>query len=572
MNRAEGGARALLRDYRCFAGRRFWLAVALMLSGALAEGFGLLMIVPLASIAIGGAGATQLGIFTDAFGGVPVGARLILALTLFITFMAARSVLLYLREMTLARLEAGYEASVRLRALSTLASRGWPFASRIGQAGLQSLLLNDVMRASRAANFAQQFAVAAAMLSVQLILTLLLSPPLALIALAILAAGSILAIGWTRRGVATGMALTKQFADSTSSSFRLHAGLKAALAQGSVPQFIQEYAASLGVARAELVRFAHDVNISRQLAALAAALAAALLLFVGVRLLELPFPVLIASLALFARMAAPALNLQQAAHNFAAHAPSFLAIERKLGPLEPVADAHPTPTPLDWQELQVREAAFAHQPGLGLAPISMELRNGEWIGLAGPSGSGKTTLLDLVAGLLVPSAGQISIDGAKLEGGTLERWRAALAYVGQDGTVFNDSVRANLEAGRGATSDELLWEVLDLVGLAPRIREFPQGLDEDVGDRGSQLSGGERQRLVLARGLLRSPSLLILDEATAALDPDSEARLLDRLRQLDPRPAALVVAHRQSTLAHCDSIVSIRHTAGESGDSKGLAG
>jgi ATP-binding cassette subfamily C protein len=153
----------------------------------------------------------------------------------------------------------------------------------------------------------------------------------------------------------------------------------------------------------------------------------------------------------------------------------------------------------------------------------------------------------------------------KLEGGTLEQWRAALAYVGQDGTVFNDSVRANLEAGRAATRDEELWQVLELVGLAPRIREFPHGLDQDVGDRGSQLSGGERQRLVLARGLLRTPSLLILDEATSALDPASEGKLLQRLRQMEPRPAALVVAHRESTLAHCDSVIAIQHEAARIG-------
>ena len=137
--------------------------------------------------------------------------------------------------------------------------------------------------------------------------------------------------------------------------------------------------------------------------------------------------------------------------------------------------------------------------------------------------------------------------------------------------MFNDSVRANLNAGREPADDDALRRVLDLVGLAERIRSFPQGLEQDVGDRGSQLSGGERQRLVLARGLLRAPSLLILDEATAALDPESEARLLERLRQLEPRPAALIVAHRQSTLAHCDSVISIRHRFGESGDLKELA-
>jgi len=100
--------------------------------------------------------------------------------------------------------------------------------------------------------------------------------------------------------------------------------------------------------------------------------------------------------------------------------------------------------------------------------------------------------------------------------------------------------------------------VLERVGLLGRVRAFPNGLDQEVGDRGSQLSGGERQRLVIARGLLRRPSLLILDEATAALDADGEAELLKELRALAPRPAALVIAHRESTLIHCDSVIRIQ--------------
>jgi len=143
----------------------------------------------------------------------------------------------------------------------------------------------------------------------------------------------------------------------------------------------------------------------------------------------------------------------------------------------------------------------------------------------------------------------------------LERWRAGLAYVGQEGSVFNDSVRGNLLAEGAVADDEALWDALGLVGLADRIRAFPAGLDESVGDRGSQLSGGERQRLVIARALLRKPSLLILDEATAALDAASEGALLERLRSIEPRPAALVVAHRDSTLAYCDSTLHIRHGA-----------
>ncbi len=178
--------------------------------------------------------------------------------------------------------------------------------------------------------------------------------------------------------------------------------------------------------------------------------------------------------------------------------------------------------------------------------------------MSGASGGGKTTLVDLVAGLLAPAEGRITIDGRGMAE-LLEGWRRAIAYVGQEGNVFNDSVRGNLLAEGGASDEQGLWQALELVGLGERIRALPRGLDEVVGDRGSQLSGGERQRLVLARAVLRKPSLLILDEATAALDQQAEARLIERLQACDPRPAAILVAHRNSTLSHCDLVLVLRH-------------
>jgi ATP-binding cassette subfamily C protein len=367
------------------------------------------------------------------------------------------------------------------------------------------------------------------------------------------------------------MTMVEQFEQSASSGFRLHAGLKAALAQGTVPQFIEEYAATLRRQTDEFLRYTRDLSSSHQLAALAAAAAAALLLFVGVRVLALPFPVLIASLALFARMTNPALSVQQAVQRTAAFAPSFAAIERRIGALAPLGAAYAPPPPLDWNELEAKGAAFEHRPGLGLRGATFTLAKGEWVAIAGPSGAGKTTLVDLVAGLMAPERGAILIDGRNVDGDTLGRWRAGLAYVAQEGVVFSDSVRGNLLAEGAGAADFRLWQVLETVGLAERVKALPGGLEESVGDRGSQLSGGERQRLVIARALLRDPSLLILDEATAALDAGSEGELLGRLRGLDPRPAALIVAHRDSTRAHCDSVLSIQHGVVEkSADSNGL--
>ena len=555
----RSGVGALLRDYRQFAGARLWLALGLMILGAIAEGVGILMLVPLMAAAIGTGHLTgplvSIGNLANSFG---PDRKLAAALALFLAAMAVRSFLTYVRDLELARLQSGYEASLRLRSAATLARRGWSFASGIGQAGMQTLLLSDVPRASNAVAFAQRLAVAAVMLAVQLCLSAFLSLPLTAVAMAILLGSLLLATRWAAGGVRSGFAIISRSEQSASSGFRLHAGLKAALAQGTVPEFLAEYRSSLAAARSEVVRFLSDVAASRSVAFLGSAIAAALLFFVGYRLLELPFPILVTSLILFARMAQPAVQILQSAQNIAAYAPSFIAIEGRLGELD-AAPPEKTFAPLEWEKLYLRDLAFEHAAGLGIDNLSAELRRGEWVGIGGPSGAGKTTLVDLVAGLLPPQAGIIEVDGRPLAGETLGGWRSSLAYVGQEGSIFDDSVRGNLASDSRSAAENDLWRALDVVELTERIRSFPGGLDEQVGDRGSALSGGERQRLAIARALLRNPSLLILDEATSALDVSSEDALLKRLRELNPRPAALVVAHRPSTLAHCDSVITIQH-------------
>ena len=528
-----------------------------MIFGAIAEGFGLLMIVPLASIAIGG-DASVSRFFPWAMSWTSE-QRFMAALALFIAAMGARSLLLYARDLLLGRLRAGYEADLRLRAAATLARRGWTHASRMGQAAMQSLLLTDVPRAAQGVAYLQTLAAGATMLLVQIAVAFILSPRLTLVAIGFLLLGFLVSVRLARRGAESGLAIRNAMAGSADSGFRLHAGLKAALAQGTVPAFIDEYRSTLQRTADQSTHFAGDSSSIQQSAAFAAALVAAVLLFVGVRVLDLPFPVLVASLALFARMSAPAQMLQTGAYQAAAYAPAFAAIERQIGKLGPDLPPPAATKQLQWKRLELDGVAYEHRPGLGLVNTSLQLGRGEWLGVRGVSGAGKTTLVDLVAGLLEPQRGSVEVDGRPLSGGVLDQWRAGVAYVGQEGSVFSDTVRGNLLA-EGARADNVdLWQALETVGLAERVRAFPNGINEDVGDRGSQLSGGERQRLVLARALLRRPSLLILDEATAALDPEAEAELIGRLKAFQPRPAAIVVAHRDSTLNHCDSVISVQH-------------
>jgi ATP-binding cassette subfamily C protein len=551
------GLAALISDYRRFAGNRLWLALALMVFGALAEGFGLLTIVPLLSIATGGGDLRFLHRIPWASTS-SVDQRFLIVLALFVVAMVARSVLLFARDVVLARLGAGYEADLRLRAAATLASRGWPFVSRIGQGGMQSLLLNDVPRASEATRYLQHLAAGGAILAVGTAITVLLSARLTLVALAFFAVASIFSLRLARRGVRSGFAITESMEAAAGSGHRLHAGLKTALAQGTAPAFLDEYRSSLKRAAGQSSRLVENYSSARHWTAAGTAVAAAALLVVGVRVLALPLPVLITSLVVFARMSGPAQLVQNSALQAAACAPAFAAIERRLGSLQQAVPGSASMPPIEWNRLEIHRAGYEHQPGRGLHDFSLKVANGEWVGIRGASGSGKTTLVDLVAGLLTPQQGEILVDGRPLAD-VIERWQAAIAYAGQDGVVFNDSVRGNLLA-EGAEADNVgLWQALEAVGLAERVRAFPDGLNQSVGDRGSQLSGGERQRLILARALLRKPSLIILDEATAALDAEAEGRLIERLKAVAPRPAALVVAHRESTLSHCDSVVSTQN-------------
>lgn len=554
-----GAGWALFQDYRAFAGRRLPLALALMIAGAVAEGFGILMIVPLVAFAMDDASLPpQIRPLLDLTAGLSRDHRFLLALALFVAAMSLRSLLLYARDMLTMRLQAEHEASMQLRAAATLAERGWPFAAGIGQASMQSLLLTDLNRAALAVSYGQQIVVALAMLLVQAALTVFLSPTMAAIALAIILLGYALSWRWVRRARRTGVMLSTAFDESTAAGFRVHAGLKAALAQGTVPQFLREYRSSLSNVMQTWIALARDSALLRASSAIASAFAASLLLLAGVWLLDLPLALLLPLLVLFARMAGPAQSLQQSLQTAAAAAPAFAAVEARIGPLPRSAGIRERDRqPLAWTQLDLIGVVYRHSSNNGVSGVSMSLRAGEWVGIGGDSGAGKTTLVDLVAGLLPPQSGTIVVDGEPLEGPLLDQWRDSLAYVGQDDLVFDDSVRGNLLADGLVADDAEMWAALDAVGLKPRIEALAAGLDQPVGDRGSSLSGGERQRLALARALLRRSSLLILDEATAALDGATEARVMHAMRSIHPRPAAIVVAHRDRTLAACDRCVSI---------------
>ncbi len=190
-----------------------------------------------------------------------------------------------------------------------------------------------------------------------------------------------------------------------------------------------------------------------------------------------------------------------------------------------------------------------------LNDLSFTARPGQTVALVGPSGAGKSTALALMPRLYDATSGQILLDGAPVDSVTLESLRAAIAYVGQDAVIFDDTAFANIACGHPGATLEEVQAAARAAAAHDFLAALPHGYDTVLGPSGSRLSGGQRQRVALARALLRNPRVLLLDEATSALDAENEAAVGRALETLRAGRTTLVIAHRLATVQEADRIV-----------------
>lgn len=192
-----------------------------------------------------------------------------------------------------------------------------------------------------------------------------------------------------------------------------------------------------------------------------------------------------------------------------------------------------------------------------LEDVSIKIHKGESIAFIGTSGSGKTTLSDIILGLLIPSKGSVYVDGTDIY--TIPKeWAKIVGYVPQAVFLIDDTIRNNIAFGLKDIDDELIWHALEQAQLKNFVEELPLGLDTIVGERGVKLSGGQRQRIAIARALYSKPEILILDEATAALDNETEKAVMESVDALQGQITMIIVAHRLTTIRNCDAIYEIK--------------
>ncbi len=224
---------------------------------------------------------------------------------------------------------------------------------------------------------------------------------------------------------------------------------------------------------------------------------------------------------------------------------------------EHVSFSYPTADQVSLASLESIASLDQRPSGEVLHDVSFTVAAGQTVALVGRSGGGKTTMTHLIARLYDATSGTVSVAGTDVKKLTQDSLRAAVGYVTQDAHMFHDTIRANLRYARPDATDAELWEALAAAQLKTLVESLPDGLDTVVGERGYRLSGGERQRLAIARLLLKAPPIVVLDEATAHLDSESEVAVQQALDMAMQGRTSVVIAHRLSTVRNADLIIVV---------------
>jgi ATP-binding cassette, subfamily B, bacterial len=226
---------------------------------------------------------------------------------------------------------------------------------------------------------------------------------------------------------------------------------------------------------------------------------------------------------------------------------------------EHVSFSYPTADEVSLASLESIASLDQRPSGEVVRDVTFGVAAGQTVALVGRSGGGKTTMTHLVARLYDATSGTVSVAGTDVKKLTQASLRATVGYVTQDAHMFHDTIRANLRYARPDATEAEMWEALEAAQIKPLVESLADGLETVVGERGYRLSGGERQRLAIARLLLKAPAIVVLDEATAHLDSESEVAVQRALDLAMEGRTSIVIAHRLSTIRNADLIIVVDH-------------
>jgi ATP-binding cassette, subfamily C, bacterial len=546
---------------RTYPGRTF-LMVSLLILAGIAEGMGVVTLLPVLEVAVGTEEGQASGIslaVAEILQGVGLAPNLGVLLTVIVMAIIAKAVFTWLAMRQVGYTVAQVATDLRLQLIRALIKARWSHFTSHRTGHFATSISSEAQRAASAYREGCAVLASAIQVAVYMVIVFAVSWRLALITIAVGLAVSLLLrrfVAMVREAGRTETRLMKQLVWRLSDALPGIKPIKAMAREGQLLPLLEEETMEFNEARRRKVVATEGMKAFHEPILV---LAIAVGIFAVLTWSNLPFSAVLVMVFLFHRVVTQINRIQSKYQEIASSESAFWSmhehIARAMDDEEELGGSLPPP-PLE-DEIRFQGVSFAYGSEPVLQNVDLTIPAGRFVAMIGSSGAGKTTLVDLVAGLHRPTEGEVLLDGIPLGQVDLKAWRGRIGYVPQETLLFDGSVYRNVTLGDETVPRSEVQEALAAAGAWEFVSHLPDGMDRRIGERGTRLSGGQRQRIAIARALLRRPSILILDEATTALDPATEAAILETLGELRGQVTVLAISHQHAMREAADIVYEV---------------
>jgi ABC-type multidrug transport system fused ATPase/permease subunit len=551
---------------RDFAGKSLYVNLLAMGLIGLIASFGILLLVPLINmtgiIDMGAKDNRLFNIFSF-IGDFPPSIGFPVVLLLYVLFIIIQNMISRKVQIKNAEIQFGFLNHMKKRTYQSLLYAEWGFFTQKRKSDLINLLTTEIARSSLGVLSFLQFLTSLIFSFIQIVLALFLSP---VITIFVVVCGSILLV-FNRRFLKRSFSLSKQsfelgkeYLAGITDQLNGIKEIKSNTLEESSMDWFSSISKEMVFQQVEYKKIKSTTQLYHKISS---AIFMVIFIYISVNLFSAQAGQLMLIIVIFGRLWPTVSSIQSSLEQIATMLPSLKAVldiqeESKLAKEFKLDEELIEDTPIEFKEsIECDHIYFCYKnkAQYALKNINLTIPAKQMTAIVGKSGAGKTTLIDLLMGLNKPEKGQVFLDGKPLTNDKLLSLRKVISYVPQDPFLFNGSIKENLLLVKPNATDKQIWEALKFSSAAEFVKALPLSLETVIGDRGVKISGGERQRLVLARAILRNPSILILDEATSALDTENEVKIQEAIERLKGKMTIIVIAHRLSTIRNADQVV-----------------